>query len=229
MNNFKNISIIIPYYKPNKELLNRTRNYIKKYAKDAEIIEIEGSAGQAKTINKAINIAKGDILITLHQDCVPMEEDSIEKLVKPFKDKNVIMTYSWILDDETQKKYYPIPPDSKFVAYRKSALENVNGFDEKTFFTGGEDVDLWIKMKRFGKIIRVETTLLHTHKGYLGNKTVEKRKQNGSINGALFRIWGTQNPKWLKALIMCIRYPTSYGRFFIRAFILKKQDYRRKE
>ncbi len=223
MNTFKNVSIIIPYYKPNKELFNRTRNYIKKYAKDAEIIEIEGSAGQAKTVNKAIKEAKGEIVITLHQDCVPLEETSIEKLIKPFKDKKVVMAYSWILDDETKKRYYPIPPDSKFVAYRKSVLEEINYFDEKIFFTGGEDVDLWIKMKKLGDIVRVDTTLLHTHKGYLGNKTIGKRKQNGSINGALFRIWGIQNPKWLRALIMCVRHPTTYGLFFIRAFILKNR------
>ncbi len=224
----KEISIIIPKYKINKEIFTKLKKYLHRNAKNIEIIEIDGLGGLAHAYNLGIKKAK-DIIITIHQDCVPLENNSIQKLIKPFENKRVIMTYSWILDDETKKQYFPFPPDGKFVAYRKKALEKCGLFNEKTFFTGGEDVDIWLKLKKIGKITKVNTGIRHIHQGYLGNKTLEKRKQNGSINGCLFRVWGVKNPKWLKALIMCFVYPFSYGKYFIKAFINKKQDYRRQE
>jgi GT2 family glycosyltransferase len=166
--------------------------------------------------------------MTIHQDCLPLEKDSIQKMIKPFENPQVVMSYSWIKDDETKKNYLPLPPDGKFVAYRKDALEKVGFFDEKNFFTGGEDVDIWLKLKKLGKIEKVKTGIIHIHPGYLGNKTLEKRRQNGSINGALFRIWGIKNPKWFKAILGCLRYPPSYGKYFITAFLKGKQEYRRK-
>jgi GT2 family glycosyltransferase len=222
------VSVLIPEYKPDKKILMHLKSYLKS-KKNIKIIELEGIGGLAKTYNKGIRMAKTDIIITIHQDCLPLEKDAIEKLIEPFNDKNIVMTYSWIKDMETGKKYYPCPPDGKFVAYRKSALEKVGFFDEKTFFTGGEDVDLYLKMKKIGKIVEVDTGIIHQHIGYLGNKTVEKRRQNGSINGCLNRVWGIKNPFWWKAIIMSIRYPATYGINFVRAFINKKQDYRRND
>lgn len=48
------------------------------------------------------------------------------------------------------------------------------------------------------------------------------------MNGALLRVWGFKYTKWFKALILCLIYPLSYGKEFLRGFINKKQDYRRK-
>lgn len=228
----KKLSIIIPLYNSKKEILKKVKEKIKKEKKknpSVEVIFIKGSKGLANAYNRGIKKSKGEIIITIHQDCIPLEENSIEKLIKPFENLDVVMTYSWVLDDETKRKYYPYPPDGKFVAYRKKALKKVNLFDEKHFFSGGEDVDIFIKLKKIGKIISVNTGIIHIHEGYLGNINIEKKKQNGSINGALFRIWGIKNPKWLKSLILCFIYPASYGKYFIQAFVNKKQDYRRKE
>jgi len=223
------VSIIIPKYKPKKEIFSKLKKYLQENAKGIEIIELEGIKGLANTYNEGIEKAKGDIVITIHQDCIPLEKNSIQKLIQPFENKEIIMSYSWILDDETKRKYFPLPPDGKFVAYRKKALEKVGMFDEKNFFTGGEDVDIWLKLKKIGKIAKVNTGIIHIHPGYLGNKTLEKRKQNGNINGALFRIWGIKNPKWFKALIMCLIHPASYGKYFVKAFFSGKQEYRREE
>ncbi len=222
-------TIIIPTYKPKKEIFDKLKKYLKENAKRIEIIEIEGINGLAKTYNEGIEKAKGDIIITLHQDCIPLEKNAIKKLIKPFKDKKVILTYSWVMEEDVRKKYYPSAPDGKFTAYRKSALQKVGLFDEKHFLAGGEDIDIWLKLKKIGKIEKVDTGLLHIHPNYRGNKTLEKRRQNGSINGALFRIWGTKNPKWLKALIICVFDPLHYGKEFWKAFSSGKQNYRRKE
>lgn len=223
------VSIIIPYYNPKEEIFDKLNEYLKKNAKGIEIIKIEGVHGLAHTYNEGIKKANGDLIITLHQDCIPLEKDSIKKLIAPFKNKEAVLSYSWVMEEDKKEKYYPEAPDGKFTAYRKSALERVGLFDEKIFFTGGEDVDLWLKLKKIGKIVKVNTGLLHIHQNYKGNKTLEKRKQNGSINGTLFRIWGFKNPKWLKALIMCLIHPSSYGINFIKAFIKGKQEYRRND
>ena len=222
-------TIIIPTYKPKKEIFDKLKKYLKENAKGIEIIEVEGSRGLANTYNKGIKKSKGEIVITLHQDCIPLKKDSIQKLIKPFENGKVLMAYSWIMEEDKKEKYYPFAPDGKFTAFRKESLEKVGFFNEKTFFTGGEDVDIWLKLKKIGKIVKVKTGLLHIHPNYKGNKTIEKRKQNGSINGALFRVWGTKNPKWLKALIICVFDPLHYGKEFWKAFSSGKQNYRRKE
>lgn len=224
-------SIIIPAYKPNKKLLNRLKNYLKVNTnkRDFEILVVNGKNGLANAYNEGIKKAKGNIIITIHSDCVPFENDALNKLIKPFEDEGIVLTYAWVKEEDRNDKYYPEVPDGKLNAFRKNALEKVGLFDEKTFFTGGEDVDIWLKLKRIGKILKVNTGVLHTHPNYRGNKTLDKRKQNGQINGCLFKIYGIKNPKWLKALIMCVLYPKTYGKYFIEAYKRGKQEYRRGE
>lgn len=223
-------SIVIPAYRPNPVLLKRLENYLKQNTDDSfEYYVIEGKNGLASAYNEGIKRAKGEIIITIHSDCVPFEQDALQKLVYPFRDKDVVLTYVWIKEEDRKEKYYPEIPDGKFNAFRKSALEKVGLFDEKVFFTGGEDVDIWLKLKKIGKIIKVNTGVLHTHPNYRGNKTLDKRKQNGQINGCLFRMHGAKNPKWLKALIMCFLHPKTYGKYFVDAYKKGRQEYRRGE
>lgn len=223
-------SIIIPEYKPNKIILDKIKGYLQKNINNEfEILEIEGSNGLAATYNQGIKKSKGEILITLHQDCIPLEEDSLKKIVEPFKNKKIVMTYSKIVDYDSKKTYIPFIPDGKFNAFRKSALEKVKMFDERTFFTGGEDIDIYFKLKKIGKIILVNTKIFHDHPNYKGNKTLEKKKQNGSINGVLVRKYGIEFPLWWKSIIYAMINPLSYGKEFLKAFISGKQKYRRKE
>lgn len=223
-------SIVIPTYKPNPELLKRLQIYLKTNIDDQfEVHIVDGKNGLANAYNEGIKMAKGDVVITIHSDCVPFEKDALQKLTEPFINKRVVLTYAWIKEEDRKKKYFPEIPDGKFNAFRKSALIEVGMFDESTFFTGGEDVDIWIKLKKIGKVVKVSTGVLHTHPNYRGNKTLDKRKQNGQINGCLFRIHGTKNPKWLKALIMCLLHPKTYGKYFVEAYKKGKQEYRRGE
>lgn len=225
----RDVSIIIPVYKPKEEIFGKVKKYLKENARGVEIIQVDGEGGLAKTYNKGIKKAKGEIVITLHQDCIPLEKDSVDKLIKPFEHKNVVMTYSKIRDYESKREYIPFIPDGKFNAFRKSALKKIGFFDEKTFFTGGEDVDIYFKLKKLGKIVLVNTKIMHEHPKYLGNKTIEKRKQNGSINGTLFRKYGFRFPLGFKSLAYSFIHPFTYGKEFCKAFFSGKQKYRRKE
>ena len=170
------ISIIIPKYKPNKEIFSKLKKYLKENAKGIEVIEIEGTKGLGNAYNEGIKKSIGDIVITMHQDCIPLEKDAIKKLIAPFEDKKVVLTYSWVMEEDVKEKYYPFAPDGKFTAFRKSALEKVGMFDEKRFVVGGEDVDIYLKLKRIGKSIKVKTGLLHIHPGYKTNKTKEMKR-----------------------------------------------------
>ena len=225
------VSIIIPLYNPKKQLLEKIIKEIKcqKGKLQFEVIKIKGDRGLANAYNQGIRKSKGEIIITLHQDCMPLEKNSITKLINPFRDEKVVLVYSWVMEKDEKRKYYPFAPDGKFTAFRKSALEEVGLFNEIVFFTGGEDVDMWLKLKKIGKIVRVKTGILHIHPNYKGNKTIEKRRQNGSINGALTKIWGIRNPKWFKSILLCFIFPFSYGKEYIKAYISGKQTYRRKE
>jgi len=225
-------TLICPIYKPNTKLLNNLKNKLNKQdlrGLSLQKIFIDGSNGLAQAYNSGIKKSNGEIIITLHQDCIPEEKDFIKKLVKPFEEKSVVIATAKIKDYETKKEYFPFPPDGKATAYRKEILKKTGFFDDKAFFTGGEDVDIYLKMRKFGKARNVNTIAEHMHPGYFGNKTVEKRKQNGSINGCLFRRWGIRNPFWWKAILMCFSHPFSYGKEFLSAFFYKKQTYRRKD
>jgi len=68
-----------------------------------EVVEIEGINGLANTYNKGITKAKGKIIITLHQDCIPLEKKSIDKLIKPFENKEVVLAYSWVMEEDKKK------------------------------------------------------------------------------------------------------------------------------
>ncbi len=228
MNN-KKISIIIPIYKPKKEVFDKLKKYLKENAKGIEVIESDGSGGLANAYNKGIKKAKGEIIITIHQDCIPLEKDAIIKIIEPFKNSKVVMTYSKIVDYDSRKKYIPFIPDGKFVGYRKNSLEKVGLFDEKTFFTGGEDVDIYFKLKKIGKIILCDTVVFHEHPKYRRLRTVEKRKQSGNLNGVLFRKYGFKFSRGIMGIFFSFRYPFSYGKYFLKGFISGKQNYRRKD
>jgi hypothetical protein len=226
------VILICPIYKPNIKLLNNLKNKLNKQdlrELSLQKLFIDGTKGLARTYNFGVKKSKGEIIITIHQDCIPKEKDFIKKLVKPFEEESVVITTAKIRDYETKKEYFPFPPDGKAAAYRKEILKKVGFFDDKTFLTGGEDVDIYLRMRRFGKVKNVNTLVEHVHPGYFGNITIEKRKQNGSINGCLFRKWGIKNPFWWKAIIMCFLHPFSYGKEFLLAFFTKKQTYRRKD
>ncbi|MCL6500884.1 MAG: glycosyltransferase [Candidatus Pacearchaeota archaeon] len=225
------VTLICPLYKPNTKILNKLKEKLNQQNLEEIPLQklfIDGKGGLAKAYNQGIKKAKGEIIITLHQDCIPKDKNFIKKMVAPFKEKNVVIATAKIKDYDTKKEYFPFPPDGKATAYRKEILKKVGFFDDKTFLTGGEDVDAYLKIRKFGELENVNTLVEHIHPGYFGNVTVEKRRQNGSINGCLFRKWGLKNPFWLKALVSCFFYPSSYGKEFLRAFFIKKQVYRRK-
>lgn len=214
-----NVTIIIPTHNPDKELLNEIERAISKQEFDGKVKVIKVSGmGLADSLNYGIKKAKTSIVVSLHQDCVPSRNDWLANLVEPFKDKNIVASVSkvelpldfWkkfslfarIFSVKEQKIITPLM-DEKGCAYRKSALEQAGLFDGKTFRTAGEDFDMYLKLKKIGKIVYPDAKVVHYHKHTFRNR-MKKELQLSEGFGTLVRKYKTNMPDWYRGIIKSI-------------------------
>lgn len=223
-----NVSVIIPEHKPDKEVLRKVISKVRnqKYLGKLEIIEVNKGLGLAASLNYGVRKAKYEIVVSLHQDCIPRTALWLKKLVEPLKDEKVVATVSDIYDIENKKLYTPFL-DEKGCAYRKSSLFGAGLFDDSTFLNSGEDFDIYMKLKKIGEIAYPHAIVEHYHPGYLIKKTAHKKKQNANTYGCLFRIYGFKLPGWWRALLLANIFNPSYFYWFWRGYIKGKQDYRK--
>jgi len=222
-----NVSIVMPIYHPDEKRLKEIDKALKEqdFDGDIEIIKVDECAGLAKQMNIGIKKAKYDIVVTLHQDCVPIGERWLEMLIKPLGRPDVVACTSDVLDVETGTSYTPLL-DEKGCAYSRDSLELVGYFDENTFVNSGEDMDLYIKLKKIGNIAYPHSVVQHFHPGYLNPKG-EKSIQNANTLGCLFRVHGFALPGWWKGLIKANPFNIEYCYWFYRGFFKKRQDWRK--
>ncbi|MFA6285617.1 MAG: glycosyltransferase family 2 protein [Parcubacteria group bacterium] len=178
-----------------REYLNGKQNYT--------LIRNEKQTGLAAAYNKGIRAAKGDFIVTLHQDIL-LEKEALEKLVKPFVDEKVVASTHvvahpmevWSKYNFWQKCFFARLAgkdfsgiDGKFDCFRKSALEKAGLFDEVHFKTAGEDGDMVYKLKKIGKVADTEAKIIHLHKidsRFNWKDIVQKQKQYSEAQGVLF-------------------------------------------
>jgi len=222
-----NVSIIIPMYNPNKEILKRVNNAVKNqsYKGKIQVIQINEGWGLAKSMNQGIKEAKYDIIVTLHQDCIPISNSWLSTLVKPLEYPKIVACASDVMDFENKEKYTPLL-DEKGCAYKKDMLEKVGYFDESTFLNSGEDMDLYMKLKKVGEIAYPHSVVEHYHPGYLKAKGY-KRLQNANTWGCLFRIYGVKLSGWWKPIIKANVFNPKYFYWFWRGFFKRKQDFKK--
>ena len=177
---------------------------------DYQLIRNEKQTGLAAAYNKGIKAAKGDLIVTLHQD-VLLENDSLEKLVEPFGDQKVVASTHevahpieiWNKYNFWQKCFFARQAgktqsgiDGKFDCFRKSGLEKVGLFDKTNFRTAGEDGDMVYRIGKIGKIVFTKAKIIHLHKidpHFSWKDIVYKQAQYSEAQGALLargRIWG---------------------------------------
>lgn len=198
------VSIIIPVFKPDKDLLEKVLDGVKEqdYNGKIEIIKVDKRGGLADQLNWGIKKAKTEIVVTLHQDCIPASKDWLKKLVAPLKNKEIVASSSRVvLLNSFWKKFDTISKllsakeegvlftvlDEKGSAYRKSALIKAGLFDSKNFRTAGEDCDMCLKLEKIGKIATPNTKIIHWHYSK-GRKRLKKELQYANGFGAYVRI-----------------------------------------
>lgn len=231
-----NVSVIIPVRNPERKIMGIIERRIKEQDFPGKIglIKVEKGMGLADSMNYGIKKAKTDIVVTLHQDCVPSSKDWLRRLVEPFKDKNIIASVSkvelpydfWkgfdilgrMMSAKEQGILTPLL-DEKGCAYRKDVLIRAGLFDGKTFKTAGEDFDMWMKIRKFGKIAYPDCKIFHYHKHSFFRR-LKKEYQLSNGFGALVRIYGKEMPRWHVGLAKSI--PLLGWPLFLISFPYKK-------
>lgn len=207
-----NVSIIIPINNPNKQVLNKIENSIKNqnFNGKIEIIKVDKGLGLADSLNYGINKSKYEIIVSLHQDCIPANEKWLETLTNPLKQEDIVASVSkvelpyevWekfsfftrILTIKEQKVITPLL-DEKGCAYKKTVLEKTGLFCGKKFKTAGEDFDMYIKLKKLGQIAYPNCKVYHFHYSSF-KKRLKKELQFANGFGALIRIHKKSLPGW---------------------------------
>ena len=215
-----NVSIIIPLYNPDKEILERLIESLKKqkFNGKIEVLKIDKKLGLAESMNYGIKKARYDIIVTLHQDCVPENENWLSNLTAPLKEEENIASvskvelpyefwkkFSFIAKIMSAKEQRIITPllDEKGCAYKKEVLIQVGLFNEREYKTAGEDFDMYLKLKGIGKIAYPDAKILHYHK-HTNKNRFKKELQLSEGFGVLVRRNKTKMPKWWLGIIKAI-------------------------
>lgn len=215
----KDVSIVMPLHNPNKDIMDKIKKVIRKqsYKGRIKIIEVNENLGLADSINYGIKKAKTELIVVLEQDCIPTSNSWLSNLVKPLEkgyicsvSKNELPCNLWknfgllakLMSIKEQREITPLM-DNKAVAFKKSTIVKLRMFNGKQFKTAGEDFDMYIKMKRIGKIAYPDAKILHWHI-HTGKNRFKKELQLSNGFGALVRIYGSEMPDWWKGFFKSI-------------------------
>jgi glycosyltransferase involved in cell wall biosynthesis len=230
-----NVSIIIPAYNNEKTIgktldkiflqdydlgkievividdhsFDSTRNIISNYSIDH--VYNGKNLGLAKNLNKGILKSKYSIIVTLHADVIPLNNDWLNKLILPLKNTNIIATCSLQHSPMFTKRklslwekmiYVNDNPQSalnnKADGYKKEILTKIGMFDENTYRTAGEDEDIALRLKKYGEVYSTSAEVLHDHnfnnKKSIFKQIIYKESSFGMSGGALRRKYPFYKP-----------------------------------
>ncbi len=189
------VSVIIPTYNREKLVIKAISSVLKQTHKNIELIIIDDCSGDntfgivsefcknipqavilrnkinlgfVKTLNKAVNIARGKYIARLDDDDIWIDPQKIEKQVE-FLEKNkeyVLVGGGVVKTDESGKEIvkYILPKEDKdirktilasnvfihsSVVFPKKIWEKIKGYKEEFGFFA--DWELWLNMGKFGK------------------------------------------------------------------------------
>lgn len=219
---------------------------------DYKLMSHEKNWGLARTYNEGVKFSTGDLIITMHQDVILMD-DSLEKLISPFSDSSVVATSHivthpmsvWEEYNFWQKCFFArlvgkdfSGIDGKFDCFRKKSLLEVGLFDEIHFKSAGEDGDMVFRLKKIGKIVDTDAKIIHLHKNSLNfsyKDIIYKQKQYSEAQGVLLRLGKITSIKGIlksffrEFLIILLFVPylqlISLGIIFLYSFLYTKKVY----
>ena len=180
------------------------------------VIEKKQNTGVGSSYNLGVSKSKSKFIVLLHSDSCPAKPTEMQKLIAPFlKSKNIVATYPtaivpksvWETYNFWQKYRFTrllgkeIGFNGKFDCIRKDIFEKIGGFDEERFARdeaiGGEDADLFLRLKKFGELVHSTAEVIHYH--YLGSNYslkdhIKTRKMLARTYGRLIRVQGKSLP-----------------------------------
>ena len=156
---------------------NAENDRTKEMPKGIVYIKNKRNIGLAGSLNKGIHLAKTDVVITLQQDIIPASDTWLRTLVQPMEDPIIVLSSSKeILPKNVWEKFsfwhkvFAMPQlkaqneiSEHATAYQREILLKVGCFDQETFFSAGEDTDLFFKMEKHGKLIVSNALVYHVH------------------------------------------------------------------
>ena len=138
----------------------------------------ERNVGLTASLNRAIQTSRGDIIVLLHPDAIPLSDHWLSDLVEPLHQKEIAATCS--LQHAPNLNRVNITLWEKFLwgkisphhafnckadAYKKMALEQIGSFDQTTFRTAGDDEDLSLRFRMHGwKLKATSAEIRHDHR-----------------------------------------------------------------
>ena len=190
--------------------------------------------GLSKSRNKCIELARGKYIFFTDSDCT-VSENWIEQGLRSFNELDCIgvegKTYyvskeykptfsDHVIENKTGRQYHTCN-----IAYKKSLLEKIGGFDER--FDYLEDRDFALRALKFGKIcFNPEMLVSHTR---CVMKPVQFVKMGKRIRNRVllykksgekfFSVWRIVNPTYLLAIIFP---PLLLASFFCNAYRTKE-------
>ncbi len=197
------ISVVIPVYKPEKEVFARVKDMLKRQTVKAEIVE-NWNMPEAKSINTGIKRAGGEIIVVLEQDCVPEKDIWLEKLTSPLKNKEVIAVVSDLLLPEEDWNKYPFflrlliinernvqypDLDIRACAFRKKDLIDAGMINENP--KAGADTELYMILRERGKIVRANEIIFHLHNQKSFKNVLGKLYMYAEGNGKMVKKYTT--------------------------------------
>ena len=187
---------------------------------DVTLVPMEGNHGYAAAVNAGTAAGEGDAVVVLNND-VEADPDFLERLVAPLAaDRRLGMTTPLLLRPGRQKvdgaglvadatlAAWPrlqgrptadadvadgvhAGPSGAAGAFRREALEQVGGFDERIFMYG-EDLDAVLRLRAAGWEAAMAPGALAVHVGGAssGRRSQWQRRQFAWARGYLLRRWG---------------------------------------
>jgi glycosyltransferase involved in cell wall biosynthesis len=210
---------------------------VEKYAErssyNIKIIKHHVNMGLAATYNEALDLASTDHVILMHQDIYLEDNRSFSKLLTPFKDPQVVVTYPyfiyphkvWIKDGFWQKVLFSRLVDKKIgkLNGKFDCIDKTKGvrFDSLTYRTAGEDFDFEVRIGKHGKTILAELEVVHLQSNepnFPLSKLVRKEAQLAECYGVNLRRHLRETPM-LDILLILVRPALIIGLFIPFLFI----------
>lgn len=228
------ISIVLYMYRPEKKVYEKRKEMIEKQTLKADEIIENWNMPTAKSINEGIKKAKGEIIVTIGQDCIPEDEFWLERLIKPLENKKVIGVISDLHLPEGYWKRYDFLSrlltisnlkdrrpgmDMRGCAFRKKEFVETGLLNEDPCMIG-IDAEVHTKLLLKGKLAYPNIRVFHLHRIKNSRNTVESIFLYSQGNGQFIKNGGGD---FFQNWIRIVRAFPFFGMiYFIYGFPFKK-------